>query len=60
MSDNKAKCKFCTVYQVGGVWTSICNNENSNFCGDECVEKVSTKSKDCEDKEVNYSAKVKE
>lgn len=45
------KCKYCVWYKIDNVWVSICNNPNSIYEGDECIEKIGAESEPCDDKE---------
>jgi len=45
------KCKFCKWSKESGRWESHCNNRNSAYYGDECIEKDRVEPSECEDKE---------
>lgn len=48
------KCIFCKWYKDSfGNWVSECTNENSEYCGGECIEKVKVESSYCDDKETD-------
>lgn len=45
------KCKYCKWSKCVGVWVSECTNENSEHCGDECIEQQGAESEWCDEKE---------
>ncbi len=47
------KCKHCKYNKIAGAWLSECTNKNSEYCGEECVERLCFEKQKCDDKEVD-------
>lgn len=45
------KCKYCKWTKIQGAWLSECKNENCDYYGDECIEKIGYESEPCDYKE---------
>lgn len=45
------KCVYCKWEKVAGAWISECTNAGSEYCGEECIEKIGAESRRCDDKE---------
>lgn len=47
------KCKYCKYSKIAGAWLSECTNENSEYYGEECVERLRFEKQKCDDKEID-------